>query len=149
MGVRQRDPRARAGLSVTRLARLWTNDVETGRSAAYPDVRPLGLPLTPADAYELALAVARAMPRWTTVAEDPVRRRLHAEARTKRVGFVDDVTVWVEDAAPAGAPEARAAAHSRLHARSRSRVGITDFGTNARRLRAYLAAVAAGAPGGA
>ncbi len=119
------------------LARLWTNDVETGSSAAYPDVRPLALPLDPGAAYELALETARAMPRWTIMTEDPARRRFHAEARTKRVRFVDDVRVWVEPE-PAGAV---------LHARSRSRVGITDFGTNARRLRAYLRAVAAAAGG--
>jgi uncharacterized protein (DUF1499 family) len=113
---------------VALLSRLWTNDVETGASPAYPDVRPLDLDLPADDAYRAALSAARSMPRWTILDEDAEARRFHAEARTRRVGFVDDVEVWVE-------PLART---SRISARSASRVGFTDLGTNARRLRAYL-----------
>lgn len=111
------------------LSRLWTNDVETGATPAYPDVLPLELPLPVDEAYGAALEAARSMPRWTIVRDDPEARRFHAEARTLRAGFVDDVEVWVE-------PLSRS---SRVCARSASRVGFTDFGTNARRLRGYLA----------
>lgn len=110
------------------IERLWTNDVETGASSAYPDVRPLDLALDPHAAYAAALEAARAMPRWRIITVDPAGRRLRAEAWTRMMKFVDDVIVWVEPAADG----------SRVHARSASRVGITDFGTNARRLRAYL-----------
>ena len=112
------------------LPRLWTNDVETGATPAYPDVRPLELPVPADTAYQAALDAARSMPRWTIVDEDPAARRFRAEARTRRMKFVDDVTVWVEPVT-----EGR----SRVRARSASRVGFSDFGTNARRLRAYLA----------
>jgi len=115
------------------LARLWTNDVETGATASYPDVRPLELAIPPSAAYAAAIEAARAMPRWTLLKHDAGARRIRAEARTKRMEFVDDVEVWIE---PVGG---RA---SRVRARSGSRVGFTDFGTNARRLRAYLARVA-------
>lgn len=111
------------------LARLWTNDVETGATPAYADVRPLELPVPADAAYQAALDAARSMPHWTIVDEDPATRRFRAEARTRRLKFVDDVTVWVEPVT-----EGR----SRVRARSASRVGFTDFGTNARRLRAYL-----------
>lgn len=72
------------------------------------------------------------MPRWRIVAEDAGERRFRAEAWTRMMRFVDDVEVWIE----------RTAEGSRVRARSSSRVGITDFGTNARRLRAYLRQVA-------
>jgi uncharacterized protein (DUF1499 family) len=114
------------------LARFWTNDVETGATPAYPDVLPLELPMGADDAYRIALEAARSMPLWTIHDEDPGERRLYAVASTRRMKFVDDVEVWVE-------PLARS---SRVHARSASRIGFTDFGTNARRLRAYLARVA-------
>ena len=114
------------------LARLWTNDVETGLTAAYPDLRPLDLPVPPSAAYAAALEAARAMPRWTILHHDAGTRRIRAEARTRRIGFVDDVEAWVEPIR---------GGTSRVRARSSSRVGFTDLGTNARRLRAYLARV--------
>lgn len=118
--------------------RLHTNDVETGESAAYPDVRPLLLGLDPDLAFRAARRAADHMPRWTIVGEDPAARRFRAEARTAALRFVDDVWVRVEPA-----PEG-----SRVRVRSASRVGVTDFGTNARRIRAYLTRLSRTAPDG-
>lgn len=111
-------------------ARLRTHDVATGGSAAYPDLQPLELPHPPVAAYAAALAAARAMPRWRIVAERPAEPAFDAEARTRLLRFVDDVRVTIQPAGPHA---------SRVHVRSASRVGATDFGTNARRIRAYLA----------
>lgn len=110
-------------------ARLRTNDVRTGAAQAYPDLQPLDLPLAPDRTYAAALAAAREMPRWRIVAERPALRAFDAEARTRLLGFVDDVRVVVTDAG---------GARSRVDVRSASRVGTTDFGTNARRIRDYL-----------
>jgi uncharacterized protein (DUF1499 family) len=115
------------------LLRLWTNEVETGSTEAYPGVEPLELELAPDPAYRAALETARGMPRWRIVDHDAAGRRFRAEARTRRLGFVDDVEVWIEPVSGGG---------SRVRARSASRVGLTDFGTNARRLRRYLSALA-------
>lgn len=111
------------------LLRLRTNDVETGESEAYPDLRPLDLPLDPAAAWEAALAAAEAMPRWRILEASPAEREIRAEATTPVLRFTDDVWVRVE---------ARPGGGSRVRARSASRIGVTDFGTNARRLRGYL-----------
>ena len=121
-------PRLRRGAR-TQVAR--TDGVEP-----YPDLVPLELDLPPNAAYVAALAAARAMPLWRVVSEDAGTGRIAAEATTPRMKFVDDVEIAVE---PAGA-------RSRIRVRSTSRVGITDFGTNARRVRAYLSRLATSAP---
>lgn len=115
------------------LRRLVTHDVETGRSEAYPDLQPLELAVLPDRAFDLALAVARGMERWSVSAALREEGRIEAEARTPRLGFVDDVTVRVE----------RADGQSRIRVRSASRVGIFDFGANVARIRDYLDRLAA------
>lgn len=121
------DPARSAGF-VTRLRRLVTHDVETGRSRAYPDLEPLELGLPSDRAFDLVVAATREMERWTITGLAPERGRLEAEARTRILRFVDDVTVRVESRDDG----------SRVRMRSTSRVGIYDFGTNARRIRTYL-----------
>jgi uncharacterized protein (DUF1499 family) len=115
------------------LAWLTVNDVATGSSAAYPELLPLELDLLPEDAFAAALATARDLRGWRIVTESESERRFEAEASTPVLRFVDDLEVWVEPRADQG---------SRLHVRSRSRVGRGDFGANARRIRAYLRLVA-------
>lgn len=110
------------------LRRLVTHDVETGNSRAYPDLEPLELELPPDRVFDLAVAAAREMERWTLTDIDPRGGRIEAEARTRLLRFVDDVVVRVEPLDDG----------SRVRVRSTSRVGIYDFGTNARRVRAYL-----------
>jgi uncharacterized protein (DUF1499 family) len=94
---------------------------------AYPDLRPLILDASREDSYEGALQAVRDM-GWEIAAADPAAGRIHAVATTFWFGFKDDVTVRVT--AQEGA--------SRIDVRSRSRVGRSDAGTNARRVRAYL-----------
>jgi uncharacterized protein (DUF1499 family) len=118
------------------LSRLWqrvrTNRAATDGAEPWPDLVPLALDLPPNAAFAAALAAARAMPLWRIVAEDGEAGRIAAEATTPRLKFVDDVEIRVE-AANGG---------SRIRVRSASRVGTFDFGTNARRIRAYLARLA-------
>ena len=123
------------------LSRMWrrarSNVAATDGVEPYPDLVPLTLDLPPNAAYAAALAAARAMPLWQVVSEDPAAGRIAALATTARLKFVDDVEIVVE---PAGAG-------SRVRMRSASRVGVTDLGANARRVRAYLARLATSAPG--
>jgi len=114
------------------LLRARTNVAQTDGVEPYPDLAPLVLDLPPNAAFAAALSAARAMPLWHVTSEDPGAGRIAACATTPRMKFVDDVEITVE---PSGAG-------SRIRVRSASRVGLTDFGTNARRIRAYLARLA-------
>ena len=116
--------------------RARTNIAGTDGVEPYPDLAPLALDLPPNAAFAAALAAARAMPLWRVVAEDPAAGRIVAEATTPRMKFVDDVEIAVE---PAGRG-------SRVRMRSASRVGVTDFGANARRVRAFLSRLSTTAP---
>lgn len=97
----------------------------------YPDLRPLHLGVSPSAAFARALAEARAMD-WAVVGADSAAGRIEATATTRWFGFKDDVVVRVR-------PEGTG---TRLDVRSVSRVGASDVGTNAARIRAYLARLA-------
>src|SRR5215468_9675175 len=99
---------------------------------AYPDIGPLGTNATPEAAYNAALSVVNKR-RWRVVdarAPQAGRRegRIEAVARTPIMGFRDDIVVRVR-AEPDGA---------RIDARSSSRYGQFDFGTNAARIRTLM-----------
>ena len=94
----------------------------------YPDLGPRIFARPPGEVFALALAAAKEM-NWEIVAAVPEEGRIEAMATTFWFGFTDDVVV-------------RVAAHekgSRLDVRSVSRVGRSDIGVNARRIREFLA----------
>ncbi|MCL5023947.1 MAG: DUF1499 domain-containing protein [Nitrospirae bacterium] len=94
---------------------------------AYPDIEPLVLGLPPEKTFEKALAAARRM-RWNIIEADRERLRIEATDTTFWFGFRDDIVVRI---IPLGEK-------SRVDVRSESRVGISDIGTNAERIRKYL-----------
>jgi uncharacterized protein (DUF1499 family) len=99
---------------------------------AYPDVGPLGTNASPQAAYDAVLAAVNRR-KWRIVdarAPEAGRREGHIEAvaRTPIMGFRDDVVVRVRSE-----PDA-----TRIDARSSSRYGSFDFGTNASRLRGLM-----------
>jgi uncharacterized protein (DUF1499 family) len=100
---------------------------------SYPDIAPAMLALPPAEAFVRALETARQM-GWTIVETDPGAGRIEASDRTRWFGFTDDIVVRV----------AEADAGSRIDVRSSSRIGTGDFGTNAARVRRYIAALRQG-----
>jgi uncharacterized protein (DUF1499 family) len=105
-------------------------EIAAKQRAAYPEIVPLDLPLSPAAAFQAALSVARGLD-WQVVATDERSGRIEATATTFWFGFKDDLVVRVVPA-PGG---------SRIDIRSVSRVGKSDLGANARRIRAFLKAV--------
>ena len=111
------------------IAWLTVNDVTTGSSDAYPEVQPLNLEALADEAYDVVLVTARQMAGWRVVAEAPHDLCLRVEATTPLLRVVDDVRIWIE---------ARGADGSWVQMHSRSRIGRGDFGTNARRIQAFL-----------
>ena len=97
------------------------------QQAAYPYIRPLLLPMPQAKAFDRALETARSM-GWLIVDANPGEGRIEATDTTFWFGFKDDVVVRIT-AAPGG---------SRVDVRSESRVGLSDIGTNAARVRSFL-----------
>jgi uncharacterized protein (DUF1499 family) len=102
--------------------------VAAQQRAGYPDIAPADYPVDPETAFEVALAAARAL-GWTVVAMDEAGGRIEAIDRTFWFGFADDVVIRIRPTD----------AGSRIDVRSTSRVGVSDMGTNAARVRDFLA----------
>ncbi|MGZ9265431.1 MAG: DUF1499 domain-containing protein, partial [Candidatus Deferrimicrobiaceae bacterium] len=113
-------------------------EIAAQQHAAYPDIRPLVSDLPPAQAFERARSVARQM-CWIIVDENPAEGRIEATATTRWFGFKDDVVIRIAPVAGNG---------SRVDIRSVSRVGQSDVGTNARRIRTFLKKFAEGSKTG-
>jgi uncharacterized protein (DUF1499 family) len=95
---------------------------------AYADIRPLNLRVPADHVFGAALDTARGM-GWQIVAADPAQGRIEATDTTFWFGFKDDVVIRVASTADG----------SRVDVRSVSRVGRSDVGTNAARIRSYIA----------
>jgi hypothetical protein len=102
-------------------------EVAAEQKRGYGDLRTEVLDLPLGQAYERALATARAL-GWKIIAADAAQGRIEATDTTFWFGFTDDIVIRL---APAGA-------RTLLDIRSVSRVGKSDVGTNARRIRAFL-----------
>jgi len=103
------------------------NDTEFDDTGAYFELRSLRAPLSARQTYDIARTVARKQ-GWRIMREYPQVLRFEAEAQSALFGFVDDIAVRVD---PVGASEAL------VDVRSASRVGISDLGANAARIRAF------------
>jgi uncharacterized protein (DUF1499 family) len=101
------------------------------QQAAYPDIKPLTTALPPAEAFPRALSMAEHMPGWRLVVSDPAAGHIEARQSSFWFGFTDDIVIRV----------AADGTGSRIDMRSESRHGRGDFGVNAARVRAYLAAL--------
>jgi uncharacterized protein (DUF1499 family) len=108
-------------------------EVANQQRRAYPDLQPLRLPLPPAQAFERALQAARDM-GWELVGSDAGQGRIEATDTTTWFGFKDDVVIRVRGEEGG----------SRVDVRSKSRVGRSDVGANAKRIRRYLERLRAG-----
>jgi uncharacterized protein (DUF1499 family) len=102
-------------------------DIAAKQRKGYPDIVPRLMRAPPDRAFEQALSTARDM-GWEVVAADAGQRRLEATDTTFWFGFKDDVVIRITPALDG----------SRVDVRSLSRVGRSDVGTNAKRIRKYL-----------
>jgi uncharacterized protein (DUF1499 family) len=102
-------------------------EVAAQQQKAYPDVKPLVIAAPPREAMQRALDAARDM-GWEVRASDSASGRIEATATTPWFGFNDDVIVRIR---PDGAG-------SRIDVRSVSRLGRSDVGANAKRIRQFL-----------
>ena len=109
--------------------------VAAEQRAAYPDIQPVLLNEPPQLAFDRALAAARKL-GWEIADTAPQEGRIEAVDTTRWFRFKDDVVVRV----------VANGSGSRLDIRSKSRVGRSDLGTNARRIRTFVAALNAAAP---
>lgn len=113
-------------------------EVAAQQRAAYPDVQPVPTELPPEQAFEAALATVQDQ-GWELVAAVPDEGRIEATDTTLWWGFTDDIVIRVR-------PEDGG---SRIDIRSKSRVGLGDFGVNAARVEAFLARLEERLAGGA
>jgi uncharacterized protein (DUF1499 family) len=98
--------------------------------AAYPDLAPLHFKQAPAEVFAIVLATVKDK-GWTVVSSVPEEGRIEATATSLLYGFTDEVAIRIK----------AAAGGTRVDVRSRSRLGKIDRGTNAKRIRAFLADV--------
>lgn len=94
----------------------------------YAGINPLFLQRQPDDVFRLALRAANKL-GWTIHSSDSAKGLIEAMASTQLFGFVDDVAIRIRPADKG----------SRIDVRSASRVGQSDLGANAKRVKAFLA----------
>ena len=105
-------------------------ETATRQRAGYPDLAPLELSVAPDEAYALALALANDK-GWEIVASDPDDGRIEAVETSFLYGFKDEVIIRISPSDDG----------AMVDVRSRSRIGRIDRGANAKRIRAFLAAL--------
>jgi uncharacterized protein (DUF1499 family) len=108
-------------------ARYGGPAVAAQQKAAYPDIKPAYFDDAPATVFTRALTAARAM-GWHIAEANTAAGRIEATATTTLLRFKDDVVIRI----------AAANGRTRVDVRSMSRLGHSDLGANAKRIRAYL-----------
>lgn len=101
-------------------------EVPAQQRKAYPDLEPIRLDLPPREALARARAAAESL-GWNVTTVDPAAGRIEATHTSRVFLFVDDIVVRVRADGSA----------SRIDVRSNSRVGQSDLGANAARIRAF------------
>jgi len=123
---------ARAGGEPTRSS----DETRAAQWAAYPDIATIMVEMDSTQAYQLALGVASDL-GWRVVDSEPPNLNgdgaalIEATSRSLFFGFVSDIAIRIRP----GATE------TAIDVRSVSRLGGHDFGSNARGVRKFIAAV--------
>ena len=102
-------------------------EIAAQQRKAFQDIHPAMLTVPPAEAMQRVLDAARAL-GWEVAGSDTAAGRVEATDTTGWFGFKDDIAIRVR-------PDANG---SRVDIRSVSRVGRSDIGANAARVRAFL-----------
>lgn len=103
--------------------------VASRQRAGYPGLGPLVSARAPAEVHAAVVRLVGAQ-GWTVHGDDSMAGVVEATATTRWFGFADDVVIRVRPG-PGGSG-------SRVDMRSKSRVGRSDLGTNARRISDFL-----------
>jgi uncharacterized protein (DUF1499 family) len=114
------------------LTALTRNVAETSPNHEDPRLRTRLYALSKETVWNSIHQIATLQRGWTVIKLDPAEGTLQAEARTRLLKFVDDVTIRVR---PADGQRVSVDVHSR------SRVGKGDFGANAKRIGLFLQAL--------
>jgi uncharacterized protein (DUF1499 family) len=101
-------------------------------AAAYADLRPLEIARPVAQVTADAVRLAQEQ-GWQIVRSDPARGHVEATASVSFIRFKDDVVLRIVPT--------QDGAGSRVDMRSVSRVGVSDLGVNAKRIRAFQKAL--------
>jgi len=107
-----------------------TGDVAEQQRSGYPDIQPLTVPQPRDQVFDKAMMIVQSR-GWEVVSADRASGLIEATDTTTWFGFKDDIAVRVT---PWGSG-------TRVDVRSVSRVGVSDVGTNARRIREFLDAL--------
>ena len=108
----------------------YSQEVARQQREAYPDIKPLVLEVPAAQVFDRAVRAARDA-GWELVNVSAEQWRIEATDTTSFFGFKDDIVVRLT---PIGS-------RTVVDVRSVSRIGRSDVGTNAKRIREYLAAL--------
>ena len=128
-GIKQNWPSA-AGRSVAEVqeeAEFDTATHESPKETPYPMIAPLVTAATPEAAYAAALATVEAR-GWAIVVAEPTNGLIDATEESFWFGFKDDIMIRIRSEGEG----------SRIDIRSTSRVGLSDLGANAKRIRDVL-----------
>jgi len=104
-------------------------EVSAIQRSAYPDIQPFVSLESGRRVFQKAVFVGSLL-GWEIIATDLPGLRYEAVAKTPLFGFVDDIAVRITPLVDGG---------SVVDLRSMSRVGISDLGANAKRIRRFLA----------
>jgi uncharacterized protein (DUF1499 family) len=107
---------------------LWPriNDVQTGATREYPDLQPQRFKQPFDRVFDAALSAAQSM-GWDLRESNREQGIIEVIALTRILKSKDDVTLTLT----------REGNETVVNVRSKSRWGRSDFGTNARRIRAF------------
>jgi len=97
-----------------------SNCVSSQVESGYASMEPIVLDVTPEAAQDAIIAVLQGMDRIEIITVEP--GYIHAEAKSRLVGFVDDVEFAIDEA------------EGLIHYRSASRMGYGDVGANRERM---------------
>ncbi|MBI1262694.1 MAG: DUF1499 domain-containing protein [Rhizobiales bacterium] len=115
------------GPDTNSLDRSAPADLAEQQEAAYPDLAPLAIDQHPGKVFEAAEDVARKM-GWDIVSVKPEAGVIEATAATRLMNFKDDIVIRVTETETGALVDLRSA----------SRVGESDLGANANRIRSFL-----------
>ncbi len=103
-------------------------EVAEQQQEAYPDIQTYRSSADAQTVFEASVAVAESM-GWVVVSASEPEGRIEASDTTFWYGFIDDVVIRIRSDGD----------QTLVDVRSKSRVGLSDVGKNAQRIRAFLA----------